>query len=457
MAGHLAALIGPMLSSMTGAVAAKTAAAGAAKVAATEAAGAVAAKTASTVTAGMANAGTGAAKVAPVAAKFSVLENPAVGMSAHDLTRSLAGAGQAGGGQSAVPASQLPRATRLPVPPVRNGGVAAQAGTKQPAAEATQPREFRIPPVRNGGVAAQARAAQAAGQSQAPPVQSQPAGQPKGPIQTAADRFRAWREARAANRAEAKSLSMPVTQQVKGMTLPERLQRLSDSGNLLSKDAVTQRTGIPEPSDRQIAQESERNEEQERLQRLAKLDKAFEGLNGPLNIAQKGLLVFGVAGAVGSAAIGGAKAMAAFTKGVIASNERLRRFDPAIAASIAQMERQDLILEARTARSTSGSATTLNSQWMALREETQNLHVTVKSIYNILATATAVGLRVGNFLLQQSRFFRAVETAADWYNWLAGSGRQENMAYEEFLQNIAQNNWRKPRDFDPNAGNGGNR
>jgi hypothetical protein len=407
-------------------------------------------------------------------------------MSAHDLTRSLAGAGQAGGGQSAVPASQLPRATRLPVPPVRNGGVAAQAGTKQPAAEATQPREFRIPPVRNGGVAAQAgtkqpaaeatqprefrippvrnggvaaqaRAAQAAGQSQAPPVQSQPAGQPKGPIQTAADRFRAWREARAANRAEAKSLSMPVTQQVKGMTLPERLQRLSDSGNLLSKDAVTQRTGIPEPSDRQIAQESERNEEQERLQRLAKLDKAFEGLNGPLNIAQKGLLVFGVAGAVGSAAIGGAKAMAAFTKGVIASNERLRRFDPAIAASIAQMERQDLILEARTARSTSGSATTLNSQWMALREETQNLHVTVKSIYNILATATAVGLRVGNFLLQQSRFFRAVETAADWYNWLAGSGRQENMAYEEFLQNIAQNNWRKPRDFDPNAGNGGNR
>jgi len=424
MAGPLAALIGPMLSSMTGAVAAKTAAAGAAKVAATEAAGAVAAKTASTVTAGMANAGAGAAKVAPVAAKFSVLENPAVGMSAHDLTRSLAGAGQAGGGQSAVPASQLPRATRLPVPPVRNGGVAAQA-----------------------------KAAQASGQPQAPPVQSQPAGQPKGPIQTAADRFRAWREARAANRAEAKSLSTPVTQQVKGMTLPERLQRLSDSGNLLSKDAVTQRTGIAEPSDRQVAQESERNEERERVARLEKLNQAFGNLETPLQHFKMGLLMFGASGLF----LAVTKALAGFAKGVIASNESLRRFDPAIAASIAQMERQDLILEARTARATSGSATTLNNQWMALKDETQNVTATVKTIYNVAATASVFALRVGNFILEKSAMFQAIEKAANFYNWLTGSGQNKNMAYESFLENIAQNNWRKPRDFDQNVGNGGNR
>lgn len=94
---------------------------------------------------------------------------------------------------------------------------------------------------------------------------------------------------------------------------------------------------------------------------------------------------------------------------------------------------------------------------MSLREETQSLHETVKTIYNVVATAAAFSLRVGNFLLQQSPVFQAVEKAADFYNWLTGSGQKENMAYEEFLQNIAQNNWRKPRDFDHGAGNGGNR
>ena len=282
------------------------------------------------------------------------------------------------------------------------------------------------------------------------------AGEPKrGPVQSAVDRFQAWRQARVANRAEAEAIKTPVTQQIRGMSLPQRLERLAQSGNLMSKDAVAQRTGIEKPSDRQIAQESERSEEQQRVERLEKLNRAFADMESPLRMF-KTVLVAAVSGPAGI--LGLAKGLAAFAKGVIASNESLRRFDPAIAASVAQMERQDLILQARTARATGGSASRLNESWMALKGDFQDVHQTVKTGVNYLAVMAANSLRIGLLTVRWTATFQALRRAAEFLEEqerkkLAG----ESMPAQQFLDDIFNHNWDRPRDFDRNAGNRGDR
>lgn len=94
---------------------------------------------------------------------------------------------------------------------------------------------------------------------------------------------------------------------------------------------------------------------------------------------------------------------------------------------------------------------------MALRDETQGLHETVKTIYNILAAGAAMGLRVGNFLLQLSGTYQVIEKAASLYNRWMGSRQEGPMPYQEFIQDIINHGRQPRRDFDRNAGNGGQR
>lgn len=439
MAAPLAALI-PLLGKIGAAVMGKTAAATAgattAKAAATMAvaakSGVSAAATAAKPAAVFPTPSPAVAARAGAKVPFQVLEDPSTGASARDLTKMLSGRPDKPPVRRAPIAQAVPPVEPAsPPPPLDPARAISRKAAVQPQKPGAQPSQRTYPPQKPG---------------------AQPSA-PKGPVQSAVDRFREWRQARASNRAEAQLLKTPVTQQIKGMTLPERTERLQQAGRLLDPAEVTRQTGIEEPGQRDIVQASERNQERERVARLEQLNQAFGNLETPMQHFKMGLLLLGAPGLF----LAVTKALSGFTKGVIASNESLRRFDPAIAQSIAQMERQDLILQARTARATSGSATAVNAQWMALRDETQGLHETVKTIYNILAAGAAMGLRVGNFLLQLSGTYQVIEKAASLYNRWMGSRQEGPMPYQEFIQDIINHGRQPRRDFDRNAGNGGQR
>ncbi|MDY0170589.1 MAG: hypothetical protein RBS80_28875, partial [Thermoguttaceae bacterium] len=232
MAAPLAALI-PLLGKIGAAAMGKTAAATAgattAKAAATMAvaakSGVSAAATAAKPAAVFPTPSPAVAARAGAKVPFQVLEDPSTGASARDLTKMLSG--------------------RPDKPPVR----------RAPIAQAVPPVEPASPP---------------------PPLD--PA---RAISRSAVDRFREWRQARASNRAEAQLLKTPVTQQIKGMTLPERTERLQQAGRLLDPAEVTRQTGIEEPGQRDIVQASERNQERERVARLEQLNQAFGNLETP--------------------------------------------------------------------------------------------------------------------------------------------------------------------------------
>jgi len=263
------------------------------------------------------------------------------------------------------------------------------------------------------GQTTQAASRVAAEKPATPPCGPEPAAAPaapKGPIERVAERFRQFRQDRAEQAQRRKTLETPVTQETRGMTFGQRLERLKQGGNLLSKEHVAQSMLKENPTQRDIVSSSEDQEQRER-------NRELEHAAGAAGDLKKGLLSLAmpVVG-VSFAFIGAAKAVEKFSTGVLERSRALAKFSGALAGSFARLEFQSVQLQRQRGRATAGSAANLAEQIGKFRAETAELSEMGANMINRFAgVLTGVG-RIVAFLSQlspavQPTSFRTGKTA----------------------------------------------
>jgi len=146
----------------------------------------------------------------------------------------------------------------------------------------------------------------------------------------------------------------------------------------------------------------------------------------------------------------GAKAAEGFGKRVLEGQRDLRRFNSSIANTFAKLDRQDLVLAARKAASTSGTTRTLANQYMSLRSELAPITNSMANVVNLVATGVVLLGRLATFGTKVVGTLTGISAAIDFVAWLFGDKKGGDQSpFKKFLQQAAAGDFAKPKNQPP--------
>ena len=228
---------------------------------------------------------------------------------------------------------------------------------------------------------------------------------PRGFFENVGDRFNQWRQARAAQAAAPQQLKMPSTRIPKGADFQEKLQKVAR--HLSDTDPI--RSNAPSLPTAQDDRDAAKREAEE-----------AEHGKGALGTTVKGLAGLAVGGGLITLPYALHKATQAieqWTTGIMESHRPMERLNAAIATTFARLERQQLVLTARTAQATGGTTVALGEELAALREEMQPLRESATQLRNLVQIGLARGARyltaILTYLEKTSAFMRILKSIDD--------------------------------------------
>ncbi len=257
-----------------------------------------------------------------------------------------------------------------------------------------------------------------------------PKGPPKGPIERVAQRFRQFKQDWTERAAQRKKLETPVTQETRGLTFGQRLERLKQGGNLLSKEQVSQDLLKENPTRRDIVTSSEDQEQRER-------DRELEHAAGAAGDLKKSLKQLGVPVIGASLAfIATLKAVEKFSTGVLEQSRELAKYSGSTAAAFARLEFQSIKLARHRGRATAGSTSALAGQVGSFREEIAPFNEMARNMLNHVATI-ATGVSRGLLYLAKLNPLIAAAIAIDQH--LQNKGKiEDQVPFAEFLERVSR-------------------
>ncbi len=264
-------------------------------------------------------------------------------------------------------------------------------------------------------------------------VVPEPPATPKGPIERVAQRFQQFRQDRTDQAARRKKLETPVTQETRDLTFGQRLERLKQGGNLLSKEQVAQNLLKENPTQRDIVTSSEDQEQRER-------DRQLEHAAGAAGDLKKSLLSLAVpVVGVSFAFIGATKAVEKFSTSVLERSRELARFSGSTATAFARLEFQSIQLQRQRGRATAGSTSNLAGQVGSFREEIAPLNEMTANMLNRVATiATGVGRLVLFFAESLPAVQALIAIDKKLQQWEDKEQIKEQVPFAEFLERVSR-------------------
>jgi len=271
-----------------------------------------------------------------------------------------------------------------------------------------------------------------------PPASPPPSPQPRSRVPQASRGLADWGRERLKQMEKARALAVPVSQEIEGLDWGQRRKRLEDQGALLGKAEVGQRLQ-KKPSARDVITESEGQQQKDRDLELGKAGKLLMKF-GTLAVKNPGTAVIAGLVALPIALGAAAKGLQAFGAGVLETRRGLQRFDASIATVFARLERQKLMLAARTAAATRGSTTALGTNLQKLYEEVQPMREGLVTVVNTLGNTAVYVARAVNWLLIDNPISKMALEVLKVLGENPDLARQA-IPFEDMLRQMAQGNF----------------
>lgn len=302
----------------------------------------------------------------------------------------------------------------------------------------------------------------------APPVVNQPPPRPpqsKGGVRDRIGRFvqgmQHQREQESRRRREIASLRKPID--TSRLPLAQRRQRLETAGRLLSEEGASKVLGGVEIKGiKQVVQASEKAEQRSRNKEAKRLEDLPPGA-GPLG---KLIHKFKWVSLVSAAAIG---LVAGFLKlrGTLRrsgeahaeAQRKFARYNMIIATTMARLDRQNIVLEARTARTTGGSSQMAVAAKMWADRMGQQNRETLQTVINGISAGIQVGRGILEIASQLSPLIQQIAWVAKQFEQMAGEAQPNEHVFIEAMRDFIaeQDNRGEGRNHRPGgiAGRGG--
>lgn len=254
----------------------------------------------------------------------------------------------------------------------------------------------------------------------------------------------------------------PVANQVRSLSLDERYQRLQRAGKLLDPTAVGRQLGTPSPTRQQVVSASEDDEERQRQQAIQQ-SRGLQVGQAAWNAGKKAIFAAVNATNPMTAPIAAATAPV-WMYGIISGFERLGRtisdtnrdlakFDERIADSFRRLDFTQLRSRQQLAQATSGSASMLNMQLAALIREMQPVRESVTTFLNSAGSSLVFIARMAAFLMRWHPMMQGMFATAKVAERIMRKGetQQAQAATKEFLREIRDGKWNRPKAPKPGA------
>lgn len=221
-----------------------------------------------------------------------------------------------------------------------------------------------------------------------------------------------------------------------------------ESGVEYTLEQIGRKLGTPRPSDEQVT-------EVRRQQQKSRDREAFEELTSSVRRAAKATAALGSIPAVAYSVGTG---LERFGSLLLHRQQDLRQFGTGIATAFAQLERQQVVLQARRASATSGTTQSLAQSIMELRENIAPFREAITNIWNSIGTLFT---RLANLLitiLEHSGILTILEGIAWMLEWVVGDQRSRNAAaaglqgdLRNFFSQLQRGNFGRPISQTPGA------
>lgn len=245
--------------------------------------------------------------------------------------------------------------------------------------------------------------------------------------------------------------STSVADDTKGMSLDQRYQRLKQVGSLLSPSQVAQATGRNTPSREDAVNASEKAEQQRREESDKNRAKSQgAGTAAAKTMASAGLSLATLQVTWPLILAKTAHHLEQWGTGVLESSRDLRRFDSSLARTFAVLDRQQLMLQVRSAQATGGSASTLGKELQGLRKELQPFRENATIALNLIATHVVDIARAAVMVSKWAPVMQALGYALRYWE---EQQRKKNPSganeFDQFTADIIRGNWSQPRSKPP--------